>query len=248
MPPAARRRRGRGTRWKTPERAPRSPHAGPPAPGPPPTSARRRATASRAQSSGRVFQICKRGSGKGDLGVGECGPGRPPPPPPNFPPGGPAHHAAGGWRHRRGRRSCGGAFPGSGLIGKGRGGLPLTPTRQPAAPPPARPPPPTPAPGPAPPRPAVRGGPSRTPPLLGGVPGAPAGGPLGAPLGTRSPRGRGARAALAQRVPEGLLPSEPYAVGGPGKAGRSHARVQVSASPAREHPAEGVTAAPHVVT
>lgn len=47
--------------------APR-PAAGAPAP----TSARRRATASRAQSSGRVFQICKRGSG-GAVSAGRAG-------------------------------------------------------------------------------------------------------------------------------------------------------------------------------
>lgn len=43
--------------------------------GPAPTSARRRPAASRAQSSGRVFQICKRGSGA-EVSVGRAGPGR----------------------------------------------------------------------------------------------------------------------------------------------------------------------------
>lgn len=50
-----------------PRRRPRRPHPVPSRSpsrrrGPAPTSARRRAAASRAQSSGRVFQICKRGA------------------------------------------------------------------------------------------------------------------------------------------------------------------------------------------
>lgn len=65
-----------------PPRAPRRPRCPHPVPsrspsrrrGPAPTSARRRAAASRAQSSGRVFQICKRGSGEA-VSAGRAGAG-----------------------------------------------------------------------------------------------------------------------------------------------------------------------------
>lgn len=122
--------------------APAPPPSGPgearrsPPPRPPPTSARSRATASRAQSSGRVFQICKRGAGRAG---GERGSRGDTAATAKLPAGRAAPHHAAGWRNRRRTRSCTAAFSGS--LSKGRGSLPLAPTRQPAAPPPARPPP-----------------------------------------------------------------------------------------------------------
>lgn len=139
------------SRRPSPPPAPTPPPSGPgearrsPPPRPPPTSARSRATASRAQSSGRVFQICKRGAGRAG---GERGSEGDTAATAKLPAGRPAPHHAAGWRHRPGTRSRGGAFSGS--FSKGRGSLPLAPTRQPAAPPPARPPPlPPPRPGPS---------------------------------------------------------------------------------------------------
>lgn len=125
---------------------------------PPPTSARSRAAASRAQSSGRVFQTCKRKQ-RGIKKGGEGGTGglwwwwwgsRQTSP-------GPAHHAEGGTGRAPSSAQLGSS--GKGREGKregkkGRGGLPSPRPASPQLhprPDPRRHPP---APGPAPPRPA----------------------------------------------------------------------------------------------
>lgn len=192
---------------------------------PPPTSARSRAAASRAQSSGRVFQTCKRrqrgkgGAGESRSGAGGGGGRRPPP---NF--HRPRSPCCG--RHRTGR---GGAFPGSARLGRegeGKGRAPLTPTRQPAAPPPARPPPPSPRPGPgsSPARPASQPGPRRPLPCPGPLRGF--WGALGGGRAARRPpprAGHGARAWPLFGDPRGSVCGDPAGTTGKrGAAGFFH--------------------------